>query len=303
MNLDPLLQLYLDKGFLIFPWDGRRTPLVPGGFHGASNDARLVASWYERWPWAVWSIATGRPPQGSGIVIADLDCKNGKNGFLTLAGLTGSSKLPEAPRVHTPSGGQHLWFQAPPNECGTTVGDKGKRWRGPGPGIDIKADRGSCHLPGGSPASRYRWDPTYNLETALLLLLPTVLTPVRIPDEDSETRVPAGASGQRQKIDDAVAEAYAETTIARTCERIRAAVPGEQRHTLNAEAWSIGRLAAGLGLNRQKLIADLIEAGLAMQQQAGYPPWLRHEVEKTVKTGFDDGMKKPKIPQWRSSRG
>jgi hypothetical protein len=43
-KLDPQLQLYLDKGCLVFPWDGRRTPLVPGGLHAASNDARLVAS-------------------------------------------------------------------------------------------------------------------------------------------------------------------------------------------------------------------------------------------------------------------
>jgi hypothetical protein len=301
-TLDPLLQLYLDKGCLVFPWAGRRTPLVPGGFHGASNDARLVASWQQRWPRALWSIATGRPPQGSGIAIADLDRKNGKDGFATLAELPGSSELPPVPRVHTPSGdGRHLWFLAPPNECGSTVGDKGKRWRGPGPGIDIKCDRGSCHVPGGSPASPYRWDPEFNLETALLLPLPAVLTPVELPDVEDETLGPTEASEQRPA--QALISAYAKARLAGTLDRIRRANPGEQRYTLNGEAYAIARVAAALGLDRQELIEDLVEAGLAMQQEAGKPPWRRHGVDgvqKTVVQAVGDGMKKPKTPRLRS---
>jgi hypothetical protein len=299
-KLDPWLQLYLDKGLLVFPWDERRTPLVTGGFHAASNDARLVASWQRRFPKAFWAIPTGRPPQGSGVVIVDCDRKNGKNGFEDLARLLGTTELPPAPRVYTPSNGGHFWFLAPPHECGTTIGVKGKRWRGPAPGIDIKADRGSCHVPSSSPASRYFWDREFNLQTALLLPLPPVLTPKLLPDEEGETPDSVGASGQRQAI--VAPDAYAKATIARTLDRIRNASPGEQHFTLNGESYAIGRVVDALGLDRRALIEDLIAAGLEMQQEAGKPPWRRNEVKTTVLDGLGAGMKKPKTPQLRSSR-
>jgi hypothetical protein len=299
-KLDPLLKTYLNRGWPVFPSHGDGWSFVPGGFHGASCDERLVLSWQRRWPSAVWSIATGRPPRGSGIVIADLDVKNGKDSVADLARLTGSPQLPAVPRVRSPSGGWHLWFLAPPNECGTTVGDKGKGWRGPASGIDIKADRGSCRVPGGSSACRYVWDPQFNLETALLLPLPPALTPIRVPYEEEESSAPV-ASRQPQ----ALVGAFARARIAGAQDRIRAASPSSQHFTLNGEAYSIGRVAAALGLDRKALIEDLVAAGLAMQSEAGKPAWRRHGpdgVERTVIDGLDAGMKKPRTPQFRSSR-
>jgi hypothetical protein len=297
--LDPLLRRYLDLDWLLFPWNCRRTPLVPGGFYGASNDARLVASWQRRWPRAWWAVRSGRKPQGSGIVVVDVDPRHG--GLETLTQLI-CPELPPVPQVHTPSGdGRHFYFAAPPNECGSTVGHKTKRWRGPGPGIDVKADRASCHLPGGSPASPYVWDTEFNLETALLLPLPPVLTPIEIElADENETPGPAGANGHRQTI--IAPDAYAKAAIARTLDRIRAAPVSEQRQTLNDESLKMGSLAAGLGLDQQALIADLIGAGLAMQREVGKPPWRRHEVEYQVLHGFRDGTNKPYTPKLRSSR-
>jgi hypothetical protein len=49
--LDPLLQLYLDRGWLIFPCD-KRGPLIRNGngFYDATNDVKLVTRWWTLWP-------------------------------------------------------------------------------------------------------------------------------------------------------------------------------------------------------------------------------------------------------------
>jgi hypothetical protein len=268
------------------------------GFYDASRDPGVVAAWLRRWPRALWAIRTGKMPPGSGVVVADLDRKNGKDGFATFARLTGSSELPPVPRVHTPSGGGvHLYYRAPPGSCPSTIGN-GSKWRkGPGPGIDIKADRAQCHLPSGSPLSRYRWDPEFNLMTIPVLpLLPAVLTPVEIPEEEIELP----ATERRHVIGNP--GAYATAAISKACERIRSAVPGCQRITLNAEAYTMGCLAAGpagRSLEHSVLVAELVGAGMAMQQAAGRPAWTHREVSKTVLDGFRDGLRRPFVPQLR----
>jgi hypothetical protein len=68
---------------------------------------------------------------------------------------------------------------------------------------------------------------------------------------------------------------------------------------LNAEAYAMGRLAAGLGLDQGWVTSHLIAAGLSMQQRQGRAPRRRHEVRDVVKTAFRDGLRKPKTPQRR----
>jgi hypothetical protein len=295
-ELDPQLADYLRRGWLIVPcaWgEGERRPLIEGAFHAASRDPRLVASWWRRWPLALVAIATGRRPGGSGIVVIDIDLKSG--GFSTLARLVGY-QIPAVPRVTTPSGGLHLHYMAPPGGCISTDGVGGKRRRGLGPGVDVKADLRMCHFPGPSPVSQYFWDLKFNLETCPLLPLPAELTPVEVADEG----LPAPVSTNRpiEHPDD-----YAEAALKGACKRIREAAPGTQRHTLNAESYSIGRLTAGMGLDHAAVTRDLIEAGMAMATQAGRDPWRLDEVRKTVLEGFRDGLRKPTVPNLRSRRG
>jgi hypothetical protein len=293
--LDPQLQAYLDAGFLIFPcsWrPGDRRPLVEGGFYAASNDARLVAAWWQTWPLALWAIRTGRRPQGSGIAVVDIDVRH--HGFNTLARLVGST-IPIVPRVTTPSTGMHLWYLAPPDGCFSTVGVGGKRRRGLGEGLDFKCDLTQCHLPGPSPRSRYVWDAKYNLLSLPLLPLPAALTPVEVPDDDEEF---GSAAPSKRPISNVAA--YAAAAAENACRRIREAVPGQQRYVLNAEAYAIGRLVAGLGLDRTSVARDLVEAGLGMQQQAGRTPWRRDQVRRTVLDALADGARHPTTPNLRS---
>src|SRR5947209_1074467 len=76
-----------DRGWPIFPTrlvrrpDGtlNKLPCIKWGT-GASRDPAVIRQWWERWPDAVISIPTGMP---SGIVVLDIDCKSGRNGFDT----------------------------------------------------------------------------------------------------------------------------------------------------------------------------------------------------------------------------
>jgi hypothetical protein len=297
-QLDPQLADYLRRGFLILPcaWQpGSKRPLIEGGFYGASNDARLIASWWARWPRALCAIRTGKQPQGSGIAVIDIDVAH--RGFSALARLVGR-EIPAVPRVTTPSGGMHLWYLAPPAGCFSTVGPGGKRRRGLGEGVDLKCDLASCHAPGGSPASPYHWDAKFNLDTVPLVILPAVLTPLDLDEEEEcdERAAPVA----RRPIGNAAA--YAEAALRKACERICSAIPGTQRNTLNAETYAMGRLVAGLGLDRAAVARDLIEAGLAMQQQAGRPPWRRDQVRKIVLEALADGARRPFTPDLPSQQ-
>jgi hypothetical protein len=265
--------------------------LIDGGFRAASANPRLVASWWERWPLALCAVATGVKPMGSGIVVVDIDPRH--DGLATLARLIGPDP-PVAPTVYTPRGGRHYYFAAP-GPVFSTVGIGGKVRRGLGPGVDVKADKVQCHCPGPSPLSRYRWDEERNLKTTALPMLPQALTPVEVfePDEDL-----GSATAREQPIGNA--DAYGEAALERACERIRATEPGRQRTVLNAEAFAMGRLAAGLDLDRVLVTRELVQAGLAMPAQSGRDPWRLDQVRRTVRDAFADGLRKPKAAQLRS---
>jgi hypothetical protein len=296
--LDPLLQLYLDRNWLIFPcaWGSSRAPLVMGGFHAASRDPGVVADWCRRWPKARWAVRTGKAPQGSDIVIIDLDRKNGKNGFETFARVTGSTEMPATARVRTPSGGGvHLYFRAPATGCLSTQDDGSRTRRGLGQGIDVKGDLNQCHVPGGA-SSQHCWDEEFNLLTVPLMVLPAILTPIEIPEPVDQMPSPE----RRAAISNV--GAYAKATLGRTCDRIRSASPGRQRRVLNYESYEMGRLATALGLDHRAVVEELIEAGLGMQREGGREPWRRHDVKYQVEHAFEDGLKEPKQPQIRNRR-
>lgn len=107
-----------------------------GGVHWASSEGWR---WWEQAPHANIGIACG-----AGLVVLDLDVKNGANGYGTL--LDEASRLgldfPGPPLVlaETPSGGLHIWMHWPwaggvPNRTGIL------------PGVDVKGDGGYVVAP------------------------------------------------------------------------------------------------------------------------------------------------------------
>jgi hypothetical protein len=135
-------------------------PLIPGGKTPAlATDWRAIATtdperirelWWDPHmdvdqPYNV-GIATG-----DGLVVLDVDNKNGKDGESALRLLEMfEGELPETRQVITASGSRHLYFR-----CGQPVGCSHS---GIGEGLDIKGDGGFVVGPGSViGGAEYRW--------------------------------------------------------------------------------------------------------------------------------------------------
>jgi hypothetical protein len=131
---------YAAAGVRVFPCEGKK-PLVKWKAE-ATTDADTLRRWWREWPHA----QIGRPT-GSGIVVLDVDNKNGADGSGSLHELEKQhGELPEGPIVITPTGGYHYYLRA----------DNLKNSAGKlSPGLDIRADGGYVIAP---PSPGYEWE-------------------------------------------------------------------------------------------------------------------------------------------------
>lgn len=114
---------------------GNKKPLVSGGFKAATADPEIIKQWFSTmYRGAMIGLPTG---QTTGLLVVDVDMKNGKDGLKSLRQWEESfGILPETLTVKTPTGGYHLIFKLPEGiniPCGVSV---------LGEGIDIRADGG-----------------------------------------------------------------------------------------------------------------------------------------------------------------
>lgn len=131
-NLDTALSLGR-AGFYVFPMtpDGRFLQGF-GWDRGASRSVRQIRSWWASSPRQRIGIHTGR----SGLVVVDLDRKNGKDGFASLK--AEGHRLPRTFSYTSRSGnGQHHIYRAPEGEQLTIDRDLNGM-----PGVDIRSGIG-----------------------------------------------------------------------------------------------------------------------------------------------------------------
>lgn len=94
---------YRDKqGNLVTPRE--KTPYTAKGVHDASSEPDKIRRWWQKWPAALIGVNCGQ----SGLVVIDLDNKNGKFGSQAFASLGFDNG--GALHSQTPSGGFHLVF-------------------------------------------------------------------------------------------------------------------------------------------------------------------------------------------------
>jgi len=137
------------RGWLVFPVKpGGKTPLTKNGLKDATRDRKKIAQWWRRNPKANIGVQTGSE---SGIVVLDVDVKNGQKGLQSLAALEERHGCLATLRAHTPTGGLHLFFRSPTQVVRNRAGFL--------PGLDVRGQGGyvvaAPSRVGGVP---YRWE-------------------------------------------------------------------------------------------------------------------------------------------------
>lgn len=126
---------YASLGWKVFPIrEGLKTPATTNGFKDATNNTDKIAQWFGNGQKYNIAIRTGRE---SGFFSLDIDCKNGKNGFIWLEAM---GDLPHTVTQLTPSGGKQFFFKMPDFFVASSS-DKIAE------GVDIRAEGGYCLVP------------------------------------------------------------------------------------------------------------------------------------------------------------
>lgn len=252
--------------------DGKldKIPHIKNWPNAASYDPAQIKAWWRQWPAAVISIPTG---ERTGVIIFDIDVRDDRNGFDTLADL-GKSLLPETPISHTPSGGVHIWF-ARTIAIRNSVGTKGL-----GPGLDIRGDGGQVVLP--SPNNDYWWDPYCNFATVALMPAPAWLghrPPKERPAIASRARNP-GRRFDPQAI------------LTECCQRIERAPDGTKHDTYRQETFRVATMVRDGLLTEAEARHALEPVIMALGKRAdGH----YGRVEKYYDLAFAEGLAAPSL--------
>lgn len=250
-------------------------PVVPDGKSAlskhwqvlATRDPAAITRWWTDHPDANPAIHTGK----SGVLIADLDVKNGAQGPEIWAEWTASHQVdPGWPLADTPTGGRHL--------CYRTTGEFGNRV-GMLPGVDVRAGNGYVLAPGSVVGGRRYASPDGGFALPSVSDLPglpeAVAALVGRRDQEVERHsAPVGDSGVAAAL---VAELVA---VAQEPE-------GTRNKRLNEAALNLGQLVQPDGLPESLAFDSLVQAGL----RAGLG-W--DETVATVNSGLEAGMRQPR---------
>ncbi len=140
MFLDAAFEL-VGYGFKVFPlFPGEKTPAISTkkggqGCLDATDDEEIIAGWNRKYPRANIGVHCG---EASGVVVIDLDPRNGSNETIAKLASERRTFLPTA-MAKTASGGSHLYYAYE----GSLKNSKSAL----GPGIDIKTNGGYVVAP------------------------------------------------------------------------------------------------------------------------------------------------------------
>jgi putative DNA primase/helicase len=265
---------YARRGWPVFSVGANKHPLTRHGVLDATTDIAVIWEWWCTRPDAIPTIATG---ERSGVVALDIDLRPGLSGFDSLEDL-GVSLHPETPTSHTPRGGCHLLFAWPGHFVKTVAGKLGR-------GLDIRGDGGSLMLP---PGPGRWWDPHLGPD---LPLAPMPAWMILEPEHQVDA---SPRPILRQPL-----SRYGEAALDNAVNRIIAAPAGQQRDTLNREAYGIARLVAGGDIPSPLALEALCWAARQMRSHDPRRPWRHNDVKKAVQAAFIDGLARPRRPDRR----
>lgn len=123
---------YAANGFKVMPlWPNTKKTMTANGVQDATGEASVINAWWLAEPNANIGLST------SGLLVLDVDCKDGVDGYASLKQLEDKyGQLPVTLSQKSPSGGRHYFFR---NTSGKHVPT---RKNCPAKGIDSRCDGG-----------------------------------------------------------------------------------------------------------------------------------------------------------------
>ena len=241
---------------------------------GATTDPDEIHRRFEGKPDLGIGIPTG-PESGLLALDVDTEAGHGADGHSTLMRLLrenrAAGRLGQTVRTKTPSKGNHIILKYPLDRViGSDAGKVGH-------GLDHRGDGGYIVVPPTKrPDGAYSWDKSpddYEIADP-----PEWLMDLMAPQEPQEPRKEDLVEPSNR---------WAETALTAEAMKLWATPEGQRNHALNSAAFSLGQIIAGGGLERAKVEAEL----RYMAEEIGLEA---DEITKTIKSGIEAGLKKPR---------
>ena len=276
MSLIEVVLRYAGAHMRIFPVNARGAPLTPHGFKDATTDPEVIRAWLHKWPYCDigWAVPVD-------IIVADLDMKNGKDGFKDFTDRAGCDPQDVVtPHATTPSAGLHLIYAASKAYKNAVALQN--------TGIDTRTEGGYIVLP--MPGNGRTW--LRELIGGDGAMVPLAAAPAWLDvvvKKPPLVLAPRAVLSQPASDSDSSAQKAARAQLERACAKIVVAPCGAQDATRHAQCYLVGGLIGRGDLDYGRAYEALLEAANAMPVYAD--PW--RNLETRVARSIEAGMAAP----------
>lgn len=291
---------YARIGWPVFPCRGK-IPCERGshGVNDATADLGRISYWWRRYPGANIGLAAGHV-----FFALDVDGHEGEESLFALMDRFGP--LPDTLTQFTGGGGAHLLFKAVPGL---------RNWAGRFcidgemvhvPGLDVRT-MGAAIIAAPSmhkSGKLYHWKPGHGPKAMIegkieLAAAPEWLVKIATPLPEPVVQFPART--QATPADLAQYSRYVTAALEKAAAAVKSAPPGSQEGTLHREAFAIGGLVSGYGLDEGIAFETLAHAAHQMEQGNPRWPWTARAISEKIRHSMHAGINRPRFPQPRGA--
>ncbi len=266
-----------ELGWSFTPLSGKK-PVLSGWQERPRETLEEALAWAEK---GNVGLRTGKP-SGYDVVI-DVDP----------GGDVAALSLPKTVAARTGRADARHFYLHTPVPIGNSIGKLG-------PHIDVRGDGGQVVFPGSvhpETGAEYAWVEGLEPWNVPVAALPAhIVAILQGPPRavGGETRGTKPPEPPKPLPAPGAIDPYPAAALQREVEAVASATEGTRNHTLNRAAFSLGTLIGAGCLDRATVEASLREAA----HSAGLDG---HEVEATIRSGIDSGMKHPRVVEPKES--